>query len=81
MPYSDAAIARFKSLDPNWEPPVEMEKFRFECDEKKFCRAFAPNVIILSLTLSIIVTGRLKKNMLFPTFPTPRKQHALTMHA
>lgn len=40
MPYSDAAIARFKSLDPNWEPPVEMEKFRFECDEKKFCRCF-----------------------------------------
>lgn len=38
--YSDAAISRFRSLDPNWEPPVEIQRFRFECDEFTHCRCF-----------------------------------------
>ena len=38
--YSDSQIALFLRIDPNWQPPVEENHFRFVCDELSYCRCY-----------------------------------------
>ena len=49
--YSDAQIARFLRIDPEWKPPLVDNRFMWECDELSHCRCYCTmcNNIVLNL--------------------------------
>ena len=38
--YSQAQIDRFLRIDPDWKPPVRENRFRFDCDEIRYCNCY-----------------------------------------
>ena len=49
--YSDAQIARFLRIDPEWKPPLVDNRFMWECDKLSHCRCYCTmcNNIVLNL--------------------------------